>query len=577
MDVEKVEEKTRLMGETVFIIPNCDTRNEIKLKWRDSLKQVLACVLANTIVIQVGINMAFSAVLLPQLNETKSDIDISKAQSSWIASIVTIALPAGALVVGPLMDKFGRKKVCLLASLPFTVSWLMHYYATTVWHIYIARVIAGFCGGLTTVSLVYVSEISHPQLRPMLLNLNSVFVTFGILLTCLCGLWFSWRTMAFLYFCIVIIVSGVISFLPESPHWLTVFKNDAQGTAKSLSWIYNNNLIFEHEFQRISNSKIHKTEKDSKKSILQLLKDDLNMYREPMVYKPFIILMVIFIFQQMSGAYAIVFYAVDLFREIGGRFRNSLNEYVALALLGTIRFVMSIISVLISKKVGRRPLMFISALGMSVTSLVAGLYMCLTLVPKDVYEEMNITKDLSHKNVTLYCILGYTCFSSLGYFVIPWTLIGEILPVKVRAALDIQFDSQDLNNSYFLPNKDKNILKIEFISYFTKAEILRKLHKLKNTNIFVTNDLSPEDQQIHRTLRGFLNSLKSHGKKSSIRNNCLIVDDRKFTVEDLTAQPDLLQSLIGEVRKAKNPSTIYGPQHTKRITRAQTELNSTDA
>ncbi|KAG5861516.1 hypothetical protein JTB14_000835 [Gonioctena quinquepunctata] len=39
-------------------------------------------------------------------------------------------------------------------------------------------------------------------------------------------------------------------------------------------------------------------------------------------------------------------------------------------------------------------------------------------------------------------------------------------------------------------------------------------------------------------------------------------------IEDLTAQPDLLQSLIGEVRKAKNPSTIYGPQYTKRITRA---------
>ncbi|KAG5874856.1 hypothetical protein JTB14_018463 [Gonioctena quinquepunctata] len=90
------------------------------------------------------------------------------------------------------------------------------------------------------------------------------------------------------------------------------------------------------------------------------------------------------------------------------------------------------------------------------------------------------------------------------------------------------------------------------------SHILQAIHR--------TTD--PEDQQIHRTLRGFLNSLKSHGKKSSIRNNCLIVDDRKFTVEDLTAQPDLLQSLIGEVRKAKNPSTIYGPQHTKRITRA---------
>lgn len=112
-----------------------------------------------------------------------------------------------------------------------------------------------------------------------------------------------------------------------------------------------------------------------------------------------------------------------------------MDEYVALALLGSIRFVIAIISALISKKVGRRTLMFVSALGMCVTSLMAGLYMYLSIVPKDVYEEMNITNDISENNVVLYCVLAYVCFSSLGYLVIPWTLIGELLPVKVRGKL----------------------------------------------------------------------------------------------------------------------------------------------
>lgn len=113
---------------------------------------------------------------------------------------------------------------------------------------------------MTTVALVYVSELSHPKLRPMLLGLNSVFVTFGILLTCVLGnfcypFWSSfevslrfsgsflqWRTMSFIYFVLTITICISMSLLlPESPHWLVTFKNDTQGAAKSINWIYSKN------------------------------------------------------------------------------------------------------------------------------------------------------------------------------------------------------------------------------------------------------------------------------------------------------------------------------------------------
>lgn len=45
------------------------------------------------------------------------------------------------------MDKFGRKKMCILTALPFMLSWLLLSFATNVGYIYAARVVAGFGAG----------------------------------------------------------------------------------------------------------------------------------------------------------------------------------------------------------------------------------------------------------------------------------------------------------------------------------------------------------------------------------------------------------------------------------------------
>lgn len=284
-------------------------------------------------------------------------------------------------------------------------------------------------------ALVYVSEVTHPDFRAMMLSLNSVFVSLGILLTCCLGLWFQWRVLAMI-FCVLSVMTLVcLWFVPESPHWLVTFRNENQSAAKSLRWLYKDNALFESEYQKLIDAKTRPSEGVNERSPLLKMRTYFNIYKEPIVYKPLVILLFLFLFQQLSGAYAIIFYAVDLFRKIGGNFQKGMNEYVALVLLGTIRFVMAIVSAFISKFVGRRLLMFVSGIGMCLCSLIAGIYMYLTVIPSDELAKLNITKSTEDDNIPLYCILGYVCFSSLGYLVIPWTLIGDLLPVKVRGKL----------------------------------------------------------------------------------------------------------------------------------------------
>lgn len=64
-----------------------------------------------------------------------------------LASLVTICLPIGSFIVGPIMDRLGRKKTALLTCMPFFIGWILMYFATDVRYIYAARIIAGIGAG----------------------------------------------------------------------------------------------------------------------------------------------------------------------------------------------------------------------------------------------------------------------------------------------------------------------------------------------------------------------------------------------------------------------------------------------
>lgn len=80
-----------------------------KLKFKDTIPQIVASCAINLPVIHAGINLSFSSILIPQLTKPESDIQIDLDSSSTVASIVTVSTALGALVCGPLMDRYGRR------------------------------------------------------------------------------------------------------------------------------------------------------------------------------------------------------------------------------------------------------------------------------------------------------------------------------------------------------------------------------------------------------------------------------------------------------------------------------------
>ena len=66
--------------------------------------------------------------------------------------------------------------------------------------------------------------------------------------------------------------------------------------------------------------------------------------KEPQVYKPLIILLFLFLFQQASGCYILIFYTINIFRNLSLKFSRSINENMALISLGALRLVVSVIA-----------------------------------------------------------------------------------------------------------------------------------------------------------------------------------------------------------------------------------------
>lgn len=101
----------------------------------------------------------------------------------WITAAVLMGAVIGAVVIGPMSDRFGRKRLLLLSAVIFFVGALGSGLSNSAELLIISRVILGMAvGSASALVPTYLSELSPAKIRGGVSTMFQLMIMTGILL-----------------------------------------------------------------------------------------------------------------------------------------------------------------------------------------------------------------------------------------------------------------------------------------------------------------------------------------------------------------------------------------------------------
>ncbi|XP_020286894.1 facilitated trehalose transporter Tret1-2 homolog isoform X2 [Pseudomyrmex gracilis] len=387
-------------------------------KWeRDGvIYQILMSLCANVVVLGPAMGFGYSAVAESAMKAPKTDdVQLSNVQANWMTTVSAFGTPIGCLLSSAVMRR-GRKISMFVTSLISLAGWIIIYSANNFEMILVGRVISGIATGMASVpSTVYIAEISGSKWRGTMVTWTSISIALGVLIVYIFGLFFKddWRMVALM--CALFPVAGIaltLLLVPESPLWLRDQNRpeEALEIMKKYRGVPRNQpapaeVLFELK---------PRPQKKNQNLLKQLTK------RSSLV--PFVIMLTFFFFQQFSGIFVIIYNAVEIMKKSGVQ----VDPYLGAVLIGVARFIASLLMAGVSRKFGRRLPSLISGVGMTIFMGILALYLFIA--------HKGITM-LDNGVVPVISMIMYIFTSTLGYLAVPFAMVGEVYPSKVKDIL----------------------------------------------------------------------------------------------------------------------------------------------
>jgi len=180
--------------------------------------QWMVVALCGALLVVDGYDVFVAGTVLPTLIR---EWDLTKPQAGALQAWALFGMMFGALVLGPLADRIGRKKGIGLSFLLFTSATLLTGFANTPEQFKVFRFIAGLgCGGLMPNAVALMNEYAPKRMRGTMVALMFSGYSIGGMVAAAMGIGlipsYGWKPMFFIAAVPLVLLPLILWRLPES-------------------------------------------------------------------------------------------------------------------------------------------------------------------------------------------------------------------------------------------------------------------------------------------------------------------------------------------------------------------------
>lgn len=369
--------------------------------------------------------------------------DAADAIKGFVVSSALIGCIIGGALAGFVSKSLGRRNGLLVAALAFLVSaigawhpeWFNGFGTLDVYAFVIYRIIGGIGVGIASmISPMYIAEIAPARVRGRLVSFNQFAIIFGMLVIYFVNYFIArqgnetwltqegWRWMFFSGVIPAGLFFALLFLVPETPRYL-VLKGQRERALRVL--------------ERISGTQ-------SARHILDDIERTVQERNAPWLSYGFWVIgmgILLSVFQQFVGINVVLYYASNIFRNMGSSTDSSLLQTI---IVGAVNLLFTVVAILSVDRFGRKPLMIIGSMGMAVSMLALGWAFYAG--------QLGI--------LALLFMLLYTASFAMSWGPVCWVLLAEIFPNSIRGALSIAVAAQWIANwvvSFTFPMLNDNV------------------------------------------------------------------------------------------------------------------------